>query len=273
MTIASPELSLRDHLIKFGIQHFSDESYWSWGGETLGERQAQHLDKMRKPLVRGKPKKADLFAFYEYIAKPEVASVVHSLKADAIRATGEFASAHIQGKRILDTGCGIGYLTSWYARTNPEAEVLGIDFSPSSIEVAKRYATKLGINNLQFNALDGNQFKPAQPYDCIVDTQGMLDPQLDVKGFRLLLSWLQPGGKLIAVPAFGALPLFEAFLDIVFSCNAAITSLDWLHFSDLGERGMYPGMTLTHAALGVGLSREKVLDTFRDGLVAFNRAM
>ncbi|WP_374683076.1 methyltransferase domain-containing protein [Accumulibacter sp.] len=271
MTVAPSENLLRDHLIKFGIQHFNDESYWAWGGEKLGEKQASHLDKLRKPLVRGKPKKADLFAFYEFIAKPVVASVVHSLKADAIRATGEYVSACAEGNRILDTGCSIGYLTSWYALTHPTAAVLGIDFSPSSINVAKRYAVKLGIQNLEYKALDGSQLKALDLFDCIVDTQGMIDTQLDSKSFRLLMSWLQPGGKLIAVPAFGSLPQFEAFLDIAFSNQAAILSLEWIHFCDLGERGMYPGMILTHAAPERGLSRTQVLDIYRNGLITFNQ--
>lgn len=265
--------SLCDHLLEFGIQHFQDESYWAWGGEKLGKKVAAHLDKLRKPLVRGKPKKADLFAFYEFIAAPAIASVVHSWKADAIRATGEFVSSRVQGGRILDVGCGIGYLTSWYALQNPMGKALGLDFSPTSIERAKCMATNCKIANLEFNTLDGNQFVTSDPFDFIVDTQGLIDPLLDSKGIQLLFSWLHPDGKLIAVPAFGSLPVFEAFLDKIDCGLISILSLDWVHFSDLGRRGMYPGMVLTHSKPGIGQSRTHLLDQFREGLVSFNQAL
>lgn len=270
MTIDSSTLSLRDHLIDFGIQAFQDDSYWTWGGEKLGEKRSAHLNKLRKPLMRGKPQKADLFAFYEFIATAEVAAVVHSMKADAIRATGEFVASRIQGPRILDTGCGIGYLTSWYALQKPKEKVLGIDFSPTSIEMAKRCATKRGITNLEFCALDGKLFSPTEPFDTIVDTQGMINPQLDSKGIQLMLSWLHPEGKLIAVPAFGDLPAFEAFLDKIDSDRVSILSLDWIHFSDLGERGMFPGIVMSHADSDTCLSKAQLAAAFRDGIVAFN---
>lgn len=42
------------------------------------------------------------------------------------------------GKRILDAGCGTGHKALVLAHANPEAEVIGIDVSPKSIELAQQ---------------------------------------------------------------------------------------------------------------------------------------
>src|SRR5437763_1839046 len=53
----------------------------------------------------------------------------------AIQTLAEWAPA--KPRRVLEIGCGIG-ATSWrMARAWPRADVLGVDISPTSIEVAK----------------------------------------------------------------------------------------------------------------------------------------
>lgn len=43
-----------------------------------------------------------------------------------------------KGKLILDAGCGTGYRALVLAMANPEAEIVGIDVSPKSIELAQK---------------------------------------------------------------------------------------------------------------------------------------
>jgi SAM-dependent methyltransferase len=63
----------------------------------------------------------------------------------AVEALAEWAP--VKPKRILEIGCGIG-ATSWrMARAWPEAEVIGADVSPASIEVAK---TCFNLPNLSY---------------------------------------------------------------------------------------------------------------------------
>jgi trans-aconitate methyltransferase len=65
----------------------------------------------------------------------------------AIQTLAEWAPA--DPRRILEIGCGIG-ATSWrMARAWPEAEVIGIDLSPASIEVA---STCFKLPNLSYRA-------------------------------------------------------------------------------------------------------------------------
>jgi 2-polyprenyl-3-methyl-5-hydroxy-6-metoxy-1,4-benzoquinol methylase len=56
--------------------------------------------------------------------------------------------------RILDVGCGTGERTLALKVAFPNAEVVGIDISPSSIDFAKAAADELGIEGIQFHVLD-----------------------------------------------------------------------------------------------------------------------
>lgn len=262
-------MTLRDHLLKFGIQHFDDKGYWQWRSEMLGPRFGKQLDRLGKPLMRAAPKKADLFAFYDYIARPEIAAVVHSAKADAIRATGEFVDARIAGERILDVGCSIGYLTIWYALQHPWAQVFGIDISPSSIQTGKRFATRMGATNLQLVAADARKFVPEEPFDCVIDTQGFIEPRTDAEDLRILISLLRPGGRLICVPALGTELLFDEFLHKLIAAEAAVLSLAWVNFSDLGDSGAFPAMTLARTEGGAGMSHDELRASFHLGLQKF----
>ena len=56
--------------------------------------------------------------------------------------------------RILDVGCDNGVLTCSYAKSFPNAQVIGIDQSSEGINCAKELAGRLGISNVQFRKLD-----------------------------------------------------------------------------------------------------------------------
>lgn len=263
MTDDAAPLSLQDHLLTFGIRPAA--------GAGLTPKDARRLEQLGKPLARGNPKKADLVAFYEFAARPDIAAIIHSGKADAIRVTGEFVAARLAGARILDLGCNIGYLSSWYARCRPQAEVWGIDASPSSIDTAKRFAGRLGIGNLHYAVADGQRYAPALPFDTLVDTQGLIDPDVEPAMLRRMFGWLQPAGRLLCVPALGTLARFEAFLDKLDPAAVAVLSLDWLPFTAQGERGVYPALVLAHAAgaSAAGLSRQALLEAYQLGVLDF----
>jgi methylase of polypeptide subunit release factors len=89
--------------------------------------------------------------FFDFIAKPPILGLVHSLKADAMRVSGDAIAEHLPDRsRILDLGCHAGYLTTWYARLLPSASVLGVDRSRPAIETARQFAEQLGVSNVAF---------------------------------------------------------------------------------------------------------------------------
>ena len=96
---AAHPVSLSNHLMAFGIHDQSDCT------SPMPElRQLKRLEQLSRPLNKGRPKKANVVAFYEFLASPRLASWGHSNKADAIRVTGEFVLQELEGERILDIG-------------------------------------------------------------------------------------------------------------------------------------------------------------------------
>lgn len=58
-------------------------------------------------------------------------------------------------ERILVAGCGVGSEAFAFARRFPRAEVVGVDFSPRSIETARRLQRKLpGCDRIRFEVAD-----------------------------------------------------------------------------------------------------------------------
>ncbi|HMR42580.1 MAG TPA: class I SAM-dependent methyltransferase [Saprospiraceae bacterium] len=56
---------------------------------------------------------------------------------------------NLDGKQVLDFGCGMGGMTFWYA-TNWNCEVTGLDIDGHHIEIAKHLQGKHGIKNVHF---------------------------------------------------------------------------------------------------------------------------
>ena len=52
--------------------------------------------------------------------------------------------------RILDVGCGDGYLTYLIAKSNPRARITGIDDEESGIGQANAMTARTGLSNLEF---------------------------------------------------------------------------------------------------------------------------
>lgn len=62
--------------------------------------------------------------------------------------------SNLDGKRVLDVGCGTGWFLRTLAARNPQIEFLGIDVSPGMIKVARRKAEEMNLSNLRFRVAD-----------------------------------------------------------------------------------------------------------------------
>ncbi|MEW1547024.1 class I SAM-dependent methyltransferase [Streptomyces tsukubensis] len=60
----------------------------------------------------------------------------------------------VRPRRILEVGAGTGATAFVYAQVFPEAEVVGVDLSPSVLRWARRRADELGIRNVSFYHMD-----------------------------------------------------------------------------------------------------------------------
>jgi SAM-dependent methyltransferase len=113
-------------------------------------------------------------------------------------------STHPHPRRILDVGCGTGYLLRSLARRCPDAgELAGVDPAPSMIEVA---AASADDDRLRFSTAVAEHLPyPDGTFDLVVSTTSFDHWSDQQEGLRECARVLQPGGHLVLVDQFSLL--------------------------------------------------------------------
>ncbi|PFK45924.1 malonyl-[acyl-carrier protein] O-methyltransferase BioC [Bacillus cereus] len=96
--------------------------------------------------------------------------------------------------RVLELGCGTGYLTEQLAVSFPNAEIIAIDFAESMIAVAK---TRNHVESVTFRCEDIEHLTLSESFDVIISSatfQWLNDLQTTVKS---LYRYLFEGGLLL----------------------------------------------------------------------------
>ena len=75
-------------------------------------------------------------------------------QANTLSALLHHDTAYSAGSRVLEAGCGVGAQTVTLAASSPEAEIISIDVSPESLEVARERVTEAGFSNVTFQQGD-----------------------------------------------------------------------------------------------------------------------
>ncbi len=160
------------HLFKYGLKHFTSQSdYAAWEESALSPDQRQNLYQQHD-ILEANPSPGSTRTFMDFIAEARIFPVVFTKAADTIKKSGLHVDVLLKGRRaVLDVGCATGYLTTWYALSNPRSQVVGIDISEVCIEIAKERADQLSIENVHFQAVDVALTVPDGPWDVIVGTQ------------------------------------------------------------------------------------------------------
>ena len=100
---------------------------------------------------------------------------------------------------ILDVGCGFGLFSLYYALENPQRRLFGVDLSSRRIQMARKAAQLLGVDNVEYSVGDAASWRPESSYDAIylIDLMHHL-PRDSVRGLvSALRRSLRPGGRLI----------------------------------------------------------------------------
>lgn len=112
----------------------------------------------------------------------------------------EYFIGHIgDGDRVLDIGCGLGFVARAIARARPHASVLGVDIDAASIADAQRGENP---SNLEFRHADATQRLPEGAFDVVVLSNVLehLDARPDF--IRRVVAATQAHVVLLRVPLF-----------------------------------------------------------------------
>lgn len=96
-----------------------------------------------------------------------------------------------KGIRVLDVGCGSGRAINLMAKTFPNSEFVGCDFSSEAIQNAKNESTSLGLSNTCFEKADVASFIKKEHFDLITAFDAIHDqanPDQVLQNIRASLS-------------------------------------------------------------------------------------
>jgi SAM-dependent methyltransferase len=181
MHSSSDELrtALYEHLAWWGLTRFtSDRDYFAWQQRQLSSSDLTHLNRQVELKRSGDCR--DEVAFYDLTAQPTTLSVIHSQRYDYYEAVGLPVVSRLGGaRRVLDFGCGVGILTTFYARRFPDKEFIAVDRSPVSIAVARQKSKELGLTNIRFDCLDVERESLRGSFDLMVATHALVQAEKD----------------------------------------------------------------------------------------------
>ena len=170
--------ALQSHLASWGLTRFTrDAEYFAWQRQTLSAHQLNSLHHciQRKRLGSA----SDEVAFYDATAQSDLLPVLYSQRYDYYAAIGPRVVARLGAARsVLDFGCGVGILTTFYARQCPDKQFVGIDRSPISIAQAQAQARVWQLTNVEFRCMDVTEPWPGL-YDAVIATHALLQAESD----------------------------------------------------------------------------------------------
>jgi len=104
-----------------------------------------------------------------------------------------------QPMRILDAGCGTGVSTDYLAHLNPGAEILAVDISPGTLEVARERLRRSGGHELATVRIENRSLLELQgegPFDYINSVGVLHHLRQPEAGLKALAALLKPGALL-----------------------------------------------------------------------------
>jgi tRNA G46 methylase TrmB len=179
MSTDSLQASLHAHLAHWGLRSFSsDADYFAWQRATLS---AADLNRLTAQVERKRSgDRQDEIAFYDLTAEARILPVLYSQRYEYFMEIGGRVLPRIgAAATVLDYGCGVGILTTFYAGHCPATQFVGIDRSSRSIAVAQSKANELGLTNIRFECCDVEVEALRGSYDLITATHALVQAEQD----------------------------------------------------------------------------------------------
>jgi SAM-dependent methyltransferase len=104
----------------------------------------------------------------------------------------------LDGKRVLELGCGSGHSLAYLWETKNASELWGLDFSEEQIRLAKELFEEKNVQvKLILSSMDENPGIPENYFDLVISIYALgWTPDLDCT-LNLVYSYLKPGGSFI----------------------------------------------------------------------------
>ena len=226
MANGSLQQLLREHLAWWGLRQFtSDRDYSTWQQQQFSPNDLKELASRAERKREGD--RHDEIAFYDVAARPKIFPVLYSQRYDYYEAIAPRIAVNCgDAKSILDFGCGLGILTSFYAHLYPEKSFVGVDRSSASIAVAQEQAGRLGLRNLRFDCVDGDAQPLSGCYDLVVATHALLqaehDPGLPSRSWRTFERGYEPGLQTAFEQRIGLARRLENLMEVLSSNGRVI---------------------------------------------------
>ena len=173
-------LELTTHLKSWGLRRCDDEAtYYQWQKDVLAEREIAELNRLGLARSGGDHPEPDI-SFYDLAARESILPVLYSQRYDYYLELGCAITDRIEpAQRVLDFGCGVGILTTFYAWCFPNITFVGMDRSPDSIARACQEADKRGLSNVQFETRHIPTDDLSDTFDLIISTQTLFQAEGD----------------------------------------------------------------------------------------------
>ncbi|MEO3705945.1 class I SAM-dependent methyltransferase [Trichormus azollae] len=114
-----------------------------------------------------------------------------------------------QDVRILDAGCGSGVATEYLVHLNPHAQIVGIDLSAGTLEVAKKRCQSSGADRVEFHHLSIYDVEQIPGEFDLINCVGVLHHLPDpIRGIQALAKKLATDG-LMHIFVYGELGRWE----------------------------------------------------------------
>lgn len=108
--------------------------------------------------------------------------------------------AVVRATRVLEIGCGTGFLSEIVAHTNPDADFLFTDISPLMVEACRQRLSTQGVQ-ASYLVMDGEFFSQdpllQEGFDAIVSSMAFQWFEDFPAALSRLVSLLRPGGRLV----------------------------------------------------------------------------